>query len=281
MLDPSLIAVGIQGEAWEARHQQEVRDYTMILRRARRLSAPRLARSVIGYVDNDAELPYELVLLSFTPLKATGEHPRILIVGGVHGHEIAGAEAALKFAEELAKRPTRYSELEIDVIPVLNPWGWEHGSRYNSGGMDINRDFGSSRTVEAGLFRSFIRRSMPYDLVIDLHETYKSGYFLYDYSFPPDRHVWNTYRAIIGLSDKPLENDYRESMYRTNNGILRISRLPAHLNRLSGRLSLDGFMALRRTKRLYVIETPLGDTFIDRLRLQLRTIHAIIAEYQT
>ncbi len=280
-LDGALASAGISELTWRGEEKKKVRDYATLLGRFERLKSNRLETSILGYVEG-SDKPYEIRLLSFLPFQIQEKSStfRVLIVAGIHGHESAGVDAAARFAEDIIRRPSRYSDIQIDIIPVLNPWGWEYNRRHNADGLDINRDFATDRTIEASLFRSFVGQMDTYDLFIDLHESHKSGYFLYDYSSPPDRNVWDTYRSLIALSAKGLENNYRESLSRAQNGILSMPPLPVYLNRLAGRLSLDGYMLLRKTKKLYVVETPLQDLYMDRLRLQLRTVHALIANYR-
>ena len=279
-MDSAAAYIGVTEQTWQNEEKVRVRDYANLMDRVERLGSDRLVSSEIGHVDA-GNGGYKIRLVSFRPLSGNGSMEtdafRVLIVGGIHGHEIAGSEAAMRFAEDIVRRPTRYPNAHIDIIPVLNPWGWEHNMRHNYSGMDINRDFSSERTKEAEIFRLFSGEEREYDLFIDLHESYKQGYFLYDYSSPPDGELWKTYRSLITLSNKPLENRYREFLSRTKDGILHIRPLQVYVNMLRGRLSIDGYMALRRVKRLYVIETPLREPYIDRLRLQLRTIHALIA----
>jgi predicted deacylase len=124
---------------------------------------------------------YPIRLLHFSSLQGDRRSLRVFLASGVHGTESAGVEALLRLCEELARGPRLYPEVTLDIVPVVNPWGWVHGYRYDGEGEDVNRDFSSRRTQEARILRSFIDRSGPYDLVLDLHESKKSGYFIYQY----------------------------------------------------------------------------------------------------
>ena len=77
--------------------------------------------------------------------------PRVRLGASIHGDEPLGAEMCLYFIDLLANGSVtnaRISNLlartEIWVIPVLNPDGFVAGTRFNSGGYDLNRSFPDS-----------------------------------------------------------------------------------------------------------------------------------------
>jgi hypothetical protein len=243
----------------------------------RRLTAlppsPRLTRRVLGTVTyRQSRLPIHA--LSFSAAGGPGTR-RVLLVGSVHGTESAGAEAILTLAAELAADPARYPDLRIDMIPVANPWGWVHGYRYNGDGEDVNRDFASRRTPEADIIRSFIRAQGPYDLVMDLHESRKPGYFIYQYLSTRDGMEDEYQRVLAGLG-KPRESSYREGLFRTDDGILMMPTAVLPWIAWARRLSLEHYTRLHGTRHSYTVETPLGDVFPDRVEVHRRTVHAFL-----
>jgi len=108
-----------------------------------------------------------------SPLQPGNEAP-ILVVAGVHGNEVSGSLAGVKLLEAL--RNTSPSP-PVHVLLPANPVGLAHGSRYNSLGCDINRDFQAFRTDEARTIRAVIARVQP-RLVIALHEGPQDGVFI-------------------------------------------------------------------------------------------------------
>jgi len=69
-------------------------------------------------------------------------------VANMHGDEVVGKENCLRFIEELLTQHTTVPELEelmsnfeMWFIPCMNPDGLAIASRYNSNGVDLNRDF--------------------------------------------------------------------------------------------------------------------------------------------
>jgi protein MpaA len=59
----------------------------------------------------------------------------VLVVGCIHGNEPAG----IAVARALARRSPR--DLDLWVVPVLNPDGLAAGTRGNARGVDLNRNF--------------------------------------------------------------------------------------------------------------------------------------------
>jgi len=73
----------------------------------------------------------------------------ILFDGAIHGNEIMGPEICIRYARELCLgygNNAIYTDLinnrEIWIYYLVNPDGFVNGSRYNSNGVDLNRDIG-------------------------------------------------------------------------------------------------------------------------------------------
>lgn len=94
---------------------------------------------------------------------------RVVVTGGVHGNEPCGAAAAVLLIEQLLANPRLREDMEITIIPVVNPRGLVQGSRKTPEDVDLNRVFdGSTPTVEVDLMKGYLE-DKPYDLGIDLH----------------------------------------------------------------------------------------------------------------
>ncbi len=74
-------------------------------------------------------------------VELVNEPPTILIVGGVHGDEPQGAFVGNCLVELLQTRIGEMMDEHLIIVPRLNPDGLERGSRKNSQGVDINRNF--------------------------------------------------------------------------------------------------------------------------------------------
>jgi hypothetical protein len=152
----------------------------------------------------------------------------------MHGTETAGVKALLRYAAKLAGAHAGARTdwhpgpaADVTIIPVTNPWAWTYGYRYDGEGEDVNRDFASARTQEAAALRSFMQEHGPWDLFMDLHESKKAGYFIYQY-LPESQGLGADYVRILKTLGRPLENAYREGPFRVHRGLLTMpaSTLP-------------------------------------------------------
>ncbi|MFH5797978.1 PKD domain-containing protein [Haladaptatus sp. CMAA 1911] len=93
--------------------------------------------------------------------------PTVMVVGGMHGNENGGYEAAGDVAEWDIQRGT------LVTIPKANAAAVEEDSRIASGGVDLNRQFPTGEEPETELARAIwdiVERYEP-GTVIDLHES--------------------------------------------------------------------------------------------------------------
>ena len=108
-------------------------------------------------------------------VKAPEEGPTIWLTACVHGDEVCGMVVIHEVFRKARKRLTRGS---IHALPLMNPFGFEHGSRKITPSQeDLNRCFpgnvaGSLGERTAETIFSIIMESHP-SLVIDLHNDWK------------------------------------------------------------------------------------------------------------
>ncbi|MEX2382599.1 MAG: arsenite methyltransferase [Opitutales bacterium] len=122
------------------------RNFSMLLERLDRLPTLGWEKSTLGTVDGGYPI------LSFERIVAA-DAPTVLLVGGIHGDEPAGTEAAVQWME--TPRP-EHDVFNWLVIPCANPYGWERNRRTNSCNRDLNRNFRSPDCCEecAALIRA-------------------------------------------------------------------------------------------------------------------------------
>lgn len=98
----------------------------------------------------------------------------ILFSAGIHGNEIAGPYAVLKFLSTF-----KQSKHRLIILPIVNPYGFNRDIRYNAEKQDINRRFCSKLDGEAKTAYSVIKKFNP-DLFVSLHEwSGRNGYYMY------------------------------------------------------------------------------------------------------
>lgn len=126
---------------------------------------------------------------------------RLYLSSGIHGDEPAGPLAIQKLiAEDLLPR-----DIDICVLPLINPTGFQAQTRENAQGRDLNRDFRNPSYPETRAVRAFIDSQPPFDLSISLHEDWESfGFYMYALAPIPNETIS---RKILGEVEKigPVE----------------------------------------------------------------------------
>ena len=84
---------------------------------------------------------YHLDQFLFVGPRGGGDYLRVGLFAGIHGDEIAGIHAAVRFLQELAAHPELARGYEVYVYPLCNPTGYEDGTRHSRSGRDLNREF--------------------------------------------------------------------------------------------------------------------------------------------
>jgi murein peptide amidase A len=101
----------------------------------------------------------------------------VYISTGIHGDEPAGPLAAL----ELLKENAWPAEVNLWLVPCLNPRGYELKTRENEQGIDLNRDY---RTLAAETVKAHARwldARPKFEVTLLLHEDWESnGFYLYE-----------------------------------------------------------------------------------------------------
>ncbi|HAS88455.1 MAG TPA: peptidase [Desulfovibrio sp.] len=124
-------------------------------------------REEYGRLDYD---PARYPLYALLSADWTAGLPTALITAGVHGYEVGGIYAALKFLEETSQEYA--GKFNLAVVPCVSPWGYETNNRWNPYAVDPNRSFMNNGAEEAVLLKKFVS-TIPGKIAlhIDLHET--------------------------------------------------------------------------------------------------------------
>jgi hypothetical protein len=152
-----------------------VRDYNALAVRIKAAAQQAgLSWSVFGHQTTlDGREQYELLMVRIpaSSRRRSGRSGafKVLLNGGTHGDEPAGAEALVQFLERGLYR--QWPEVAFTITPCLNPWGYTHDRREGPGGRDLNRSFrrGGPATPEISLLKRALRHQR-FDLFIDCHE---------------------------------------------------------------------------------------------------------------
>ncbi len=110
----------------------------------------------------------ENLKIKYYHLDSNKEGPTIYIIGGIHGDEPAGSQAAYRLTEYKPNKGKLY------IFPAVNEEGLADNNRYISNGVDINRCFPGEESGNKGeqiAFHLFEFLRDKADMVIDLHES--------------------------------------------------------------------------------------------------------------
>lgn len=100
---------------------------------------------------------------------------RVLFYAQQHGDEVSGKDALAYLVRAIAERPERLPEdVDLYLMPMLNPDGAAAYRRSNGAGADLNRDHLLQSQPEVQAFHRVARRVMPH-LAADLHEFTRDG----------------------------------------------------------------------------------------------------------
>lgn len=92
-----------------------------------------------------------------------------------HGDEVAGKDALLTLIRDIAARPSLLPEdVDLYLMPMLNPDGAEVHQRFNGAGADLNRDHLLLAQPETRALYRVARRIEPH-LAVDGHEFGRDG----------------------------------------------------------------------------------------------------------
>lgn len=147
---------------------------------------PEVARSLLGQSAQGRDI--EMIRIGNPQARE-----QVVLVGRQHPPEVSGALAMFPFMEtllgdDLLARAFR-ARFEIVAVPLLNPDGVVLGHwRHNTGGLDLNRDWGGFTQPETQLMNGLLQQigADPDDqlrLFLDFHSTDKDVF----YTIPDER----------------------------------------------------------------------------------------------
>lgn len=135
--------------------------------------------------------------------------PTIFFTGSVHGDERAGKEGSQQLLRELAlgELAPLLDEVNVIVVPSLNPDGAERPGRTNSLGYDMNRDFVALETPEISAVVDVIARWRP-DVFVDVHN---GGAYPYNVTYQATLHPAAD-DELVEYARGPLYDGIREHL---------------------------------------------------------------------
>lgn len=154
----------------------KIRSYQKIVNEIINLELP-FRTEIIGYVEYGKDI---YPIFEFKSISKIAKKT-VVITSGHHGDEPFAVHTLMKCLQKL--NPIDYFEFNIYIYPILNPYGYETGSRDNGARQDTNNDkkfYKNSNVQElAVLFESF---PVNVDLILDIHgDTGKDKVYMYEH----------------------------------------------------------------------------------------------------
>lgn len=201
--------------------------------------------------------------------RAPGRLPRIYVSAGIHGDEPAPPLALLQLLEEgfFDARAVWF------LCPLLNPAGFLRASRENADGIDLNRDYRSTRSTEILAHIAWLQRQPNFDLGLCLHEDWEAtGAYLYELN-PKMRP--SLAEAIISevARSHPIDPAALIDGRPASAGIIRPDSDPVTRDLWPEAI----YLRAHHTDLSYTFETPSGHPLEERISAQCLALKTAVA----
>lgn len=211
--------------------------------------------------------------------KLPGLAPRILIAAGIHGDEPAGPHTILSLLEDFKEKWEELRRFHLEIVPLINPSGFDRRQRHDASGVDPNRAFGSPSPPQEIRYLMDDYRRRRIDLFIDLHEDVDTpGFYLYELS--PDTatafgpHIISALRSAgHPINQSPII----EGMAATDGLILRTSRSTPRFFRQGAPQGL--YMKRLGTRRTLTFESPPKLPLSERVAMQRLALRTVVEQF--
>lgn len=208
--------------------------------------------------------------------------PRLLMVGGMHGEEVAGPLGILAFLENFD--PIVYNNINLSFIPLVNPVAYNTRRRYNDKDERSNCGFyGSERTGDNPsregvilLKHAQLLKQSSRDGFLSLHEDIDSSkFYLYTFERSPDPTRFTYEMRDCGASfcvNGVLDNELVTADTQGTEGIMVKEGV---VYRLSDG-SLEHWLFTEGSQVAVVTETPGKMKLIERMTASVALIEKFI-----
>ena len=248
-------------------YRGETIDIGAVLREIEATAPPR------GWISEKFGRQGEFDLSAFRrpPARTAHPAPRIYLSAGIHGDEPAGPLAALKLMQE-----DHWPEnVEIRLLPCLNPTGFTLNQRGNPDGLDLNRDYLNAKSTEVRAHLAWLEHQPRFDLCLCLHEDWEShGFYLYEQN--PDRKP-SLAQKIIEAVQKVCPIDRSESIEDrpAQGGIIRPKLDP----RTRPQWPEAFYLIMHKARQGYTLEAPSDFPLATRVPALVAGVRAALGSF--
>ncbi|HXC62218.1 MAG TPA: M14 family metallocarboxypeptidase [Nitrospiria bacterium] len=206
---------------------------------------------------------------------------RICLCAGIHGDEPAGVEAILTLIEDRRRLREILDELHLTIFPCINPYGFEHNTRTNGLGLDLNRQFRSRRPpVEVSLVKQAIGRTC-YDLAMEFHEDVDTnGFYLYELTAGKEPAWGPLIVEKVGLHWPVNRGEEIEGMKSKNGVIHRKNQNGSFRQLMQTRPDWPQafYFFSHGTRHCFTTETPVTLDIKDRAKIHLTALEVSLRQ---
>ena len=205
--------------------------------------------------------------------RSHGATRNLYLSTGIHGDEPAGPLALLQMLEE-----NLWPELNLWLVPCVNPTGFRKNTRENSGGVDLNRDYRHLTAPEVEAHVAWIERQPGFDLTLILHEDWESNGF-YVYELNPAKEKSLAEEIIEAVRELcPIESAALVDNWECRGGIIRPQVDPKERPQWAESV----YLIVNKAQRSYTLETPSDFPLSTRVQAQVaaarRAIELIVGD---
>jgi hypothetical protein len=205
--------------------------------------------------------------------------PALYLSAGIHGDEVSGPYALL----ELLRRPGFFTGFNVAMFPILNPDGLVKDLRHNANGIDLNRDYRSSKSGEILSHIQALQSLGRFHAAMMLHEDFEGiGAYLYELN---DELRPNLGRDIIAAMGRHVPIDLRPEIeeVRAEGGVLLRSDLVAKHGRIEDRPDWPEaiYLSQNHSRVCYTTETPKPFPLAARVAAQIAAVETLMAALKT
>jgi len=205
--------------------------------------------------------------------RAPGPRPRCYVSSGVHGDEPSGPLALLNLLESgfFDDRAVWF------LMPLLNPTGFERGTRENAQGIDLNRDYRHRHTSEVAAHVHWLQYQPRFNVSFCLHEDWEStGYYLYELN--PDG-LPTLAEPIIARVGRKFPIDLHETIdgRPASGGIIRPDSDPILRDYWPEAI----YLRSHHSSRGYTLESPSSQPLEQRIEMHVLAMTESIQQIST
>ncbi|MCE0499055.1 MAG: M14 family metallocarboxypeptidase [Methylacidiphilales bacterium] len=199
--------------------------------------------------------------------------PSFYLSTGIHGDEISGPLALL----ELLRLPDFFRDFNTVIFPILNPDGLARGTRENTAGIDLNRDYRDPRSAEIAGHIEILKTLGRFDAAMMLHEDFE-GVGAYLYELNEERPV--TGREIITAMGRHVPIDLRPEIedFPAHGGVILRRDIVHKVGPIAERKEWPEaiYLSLHHTDISYTTETPKPFPLAQRIQAQIAAVETLL-----